>query len=161
MSCVIRSVVCSAVLFGVTVPAMAQETKVRPGAVKRAAQNAMFQLPKDITLTEEQQTKLKALVDEYSPKLAALNVKQTEILTPEQVAARTEAAKANREAKKTGKEAQAAINAALKLTDEQKTKWEASQKELAELRKVIEQKKRDLLTEEQKAKLPKRGAAKS
>jgi hypothetical protein len=160
MSSVIRSAICASAVVALFSATSVSGQQVRPGAVKRAAQNQVFQLPKDITLTEEQQTKLKALVDEYSPKLAALNAKQSEILTPEQVAARAEVTKANREAKKTGKEAQAAVEAALKLTDEQKTKWAAAQKELADLRKTIEQKKRDLLTEEQKAKLPKQRAAK-
>ena len=157
MSQVVRSAVAlSAVLTLLSAaPSLAQTAKQQARAAKRAADNPIFQLPKEITLSEEQQTKLKALKDEYGPKLAALTTKQSEILTKEQQAARAEVTKANREAKKTGKEAQEAVNAALKLTDEQKTKWTAAQKEMQELRKTIEQKKRELLTEEQKAKLPK------
>jgi hypothetical protein len=162
MSQLVRSAVA---LFAVgtllsAAPAFAQQTaKQQQRAAKRAADNPIFQVPKEITLSEEQQTKLKALKDEYSPKLAALTAKQSEILTKEQQAARAEVTKANREAKKTGKEAQEAVNAALKLTDEQKAKWTAAQKEVQELRKTIEQKKRELLTEEQKAKLPKQRRA--
>ena len=136
-----------------------QAAKKEARAAKRAAENPIFQFPKEITLSEEQQAKLKALKDEYGPKLAAVQAKQNEVLTAEQRSARAEANKANREAKKSGKEAQEAIAAALKLTDEQKTKWAAVQKEQQELRKTIEEKKRELLTEEQKAKLPKRRAA--
>jgi Spy/CpxP family protein refolding chaperone len=142
-------------------PAFGQkEAKQKERAAKRAAANPIFQFPKTITLTAEQQTKLQAIKDEYAPKLAAVSAKQNEILTPEQRTARTEATKANREAKKSGKEAQEAVTAALKLTDEQKTKWSATQKEMQELRKTIEEKKRELLTEEQKAQLPKPGAKK-
>jgi hypothetical protein len=116
-------------------PAFGQKAaKQQARAAKRAGENQAFQLPKDITLSEDQQAKLKALKDEYGPKLAALTAKQNEILTPEQRTARAEAAKANREAKKSGKEAQEAVNAALKLTDEQKAKWTATQKEMQELR---------------------------
>jgi hypothetical protein len=137
---------------------LAQNAKQQQRAAKRAGENRLFQFPKEITLSEEQQTKLKAIKDEYAPKLAAISAKQNEILTAEQRTARAEVAKANREAKKTGKEAQAAVDAALKLTDEQKTKWAATQKEMQELRKAVQQKMRELLTEDQKAKLPKRGA---
>jgi hypothetical protein len=158
--CLRHAVVLTAVFFLVSAaPSFGQRAeKQKARAAKRAAQNQVFQLPKDITLSEEQQTKLNALKEQYGPKLAAISAKQNEILTPEQRAARAEVAKANREAKKAGKEAQEAINAALKLTEEQKAKWTAAQKEMQDLRKEIDQKKRDLLTEEQKAKLPKRRA---
>lgn len=160
MSRLISHLVACSVVFAIAIasPAYGQNAKQQQRAAKRAAENVLFQFPKEITLTEEQQAKLKAIKDEYSPKLAAISTKQNEILTEEQRTARTEVGKANREAKKTGKEAQAAIETALKLTDEQKTKWTATQKEMQELRKVVEQKKAELLTEEQKAKLPKRGA---
>lgn len=156
-----RPLVCLVAALLMTATANAQEKpKQRAAGAKRAANAQVFQLPKTITLTEEQQAKLKALQEEYSAKWAAALKKQNEILTPEQRTARAEANKANREAKKSGKEAQEAVMAALKLTDEQKAKWEAAQKEVAELRKEIEQKKRELLTPEQKEKLRKRQPAK-
>ncbi len=128
-------------------PAQGQQTeKQKAAAIKRAAASPVFQAPKDAVLTEVQKTKLQAMTDEYAPKLAALNTKQSEILTKEQQTARAAATKANQEAKKTGKEAQAAISAALNLTEEQKPKWQAAQKEIQDLRKVIEGKKKDILS---------------
>lgn len=145
----------------VTAPALAQKgAKQQERAAKRAADNPIFQVPKKITLSAEQQAKLQAIKDEYAPKLAAITAKQNEILTPEQRKARAEVTKANREAKKTGKQAQEAVAAALKLTDEQQQKWTATQKDMQALRKEIEQKKRALLTPEQQAMLPKQGGNK-
>jgi hypothetical protein len=141
-------------------PAWAQKAAKKEARAAQRASEKAFEFPAEITLSPEQQAKVKALKDEYGPKLQAANKKLTDILTPEQRAARAEAGKANREAKKTGKQARDAQLAALKLTDEQKVKWDAAQKESQELRKLISQKMHDLLTEDQKAKLPKRGKPK-
>jgi hypothetical protein len=152
-------VVLSALAVTIAAPAFGQRNaKPKERAAKRAAENPIFKFPNAITLTSEQEAKLQALKDEYAPKLAAISGKQNEILTPEQRKARTEVTKANREAKKSVKEAQEAVAAALKLTDDQKQKWTATQKEMQELRKEIEGKKEALLTAEQKALLPKKGA---
>lgn len=152
---------CLVAFVGLTATASAQQTeKQKQLAIELATKSPLFQLPKEITLSDEQQAKLKTLQEEYVPKWVAASQKQTAILTKEQRKARTEANKANRAAKKTGKEAQEAVLAALMLTDQQKGEWEAAQKEVAALRKEIEQKKQDLLTPEQKAQLPKPKKAK-
>ncbi len=165
MSRIARHLVSLSVVVAVlsALPAYAQQSAKRQARAAKRGQQASaraFQFPKEITLTEEQQTKLKALQQEYGPKLDAANKKLDEVLTAEQRAARNETAKANRDAKKTGREARDAINASLKLTPEQKTKYDAAQKEVQELRKVVEQKKSELLTAEQRAQLPKRRTAK-
>jgi hypothetical protein len=162
LHCVARAICLPlAVLLLSVGPAFAQKAaKKEARKAQRAAGAQLFEFPKEITLSEEQQAKLKSLKDEYSPKVEAANKKLNEVLTPEQQTARREAAKANREAKKTGKEARDAVNAALKLSNEQQAKWDAAQKEFQALRREIEQKKNELLSAEQRARLPKRGAAK-
>lgn len=69
-------------------------------------------------LTEEQQGKVKALAVEHGPKIATARKKAA--LSAEQKAARSKALKDNKAAGKKGKEARAAVDAAAKLTDEQK-----------------------------------------
>jgi hypothetical protein len=163
MSQRVTRIVCLSVIVAIlpAVPAFAQKAaKKQARAANRKATTQLFEFPKEITLTEEQQAKVKALKEEYGPKVDAAAKKLDEVLTAEQRTARAQAAKANRDAKKTGKEAREAVNAALKLTAEQQAKWDAAQKEMQELRRTVEQKKRDLLTAEQQAKLPKRAAAK-
>jgi len=91
-----------------------------------------------------------------------LTKKIDSLLTDEQKAARKEAAaKAKAEGKK-GKEAAAAIDEALKLTDDQKKLRAEVQPELAKLQKSIKEQIHGLLTEEQKAhyKVPKGKKAK-
>ena len=119
--------------------------------------NPVFAIPKEITLTAEQQTKLDAITKEEGPKVAELTEKLDAVLTAEQKTARKEAAaKAKADGKK-GKDAAAAVEEALKLTDEQKKQRAEVQPEMAKLQASIKEKIHGLLTDEQKAhyKLPK------
>jgi Spy/CpxP family protein refolding chaperone len=118
------------------------------------ANSQVFQLPKDVTLSAEQQAKLDALKKEHGPKVAELQKKIDEVLTPEQRQARKDAAAKNKEEKLKGKQAQERLNAALKLSPEQKTKWDAAQKEMQEYQGKIREKIGEFLTAEQKAKVP-------
>ena len=127
-----------------------------------AAGSQVFALPKEITLTAEQQTKLDAIKAAEGPKVAELTTKLDSLLTAEQKTARKEAAaKAKADGKK-GKDAQAAIDEALKLTDEQKKQRAEVQPELAKLQQSIKEQIHGLLTDEQKThyKLPKAKKAK-
>jgi Spy/CpxP family protein refolding chaperone len=156
-----RACFLSAIAIVVASPVFGAEQEAKQKAAKRPTP-AVFTFPKEITLTEDQQAKLKAIQDEFGPKLAELQKKQTDLLTPEQKKARADAAKANKDANKTGKAAQQATMAALKLTPEQQTKWDAVAAELKPLRAKIEEKKLTILTDEQKTKLPARkGKAKN
>ena len=163
-----RSLVRATVVFGLMLSMLAsvgsaQEAKGK-GKKKDAAAGGqqVFQLPKEITLTEEQQAKLEALKKEHSPKLAELAKKLDEGVTDEQKKARREAmGKAKADGKK-GKEAQAEVDAALNLTDEQKKKRAEVQPEMAKLQLSIKEQIHAMLTDDQKAhyKLPKAKKAK-
>lgn len=129
---------------------------------KAGNNNPAFAIPKEITLTAEQQTKLDEIKKEQGPKLAELTKKLDSVLTDEQKAARKEAmAKAKADGKK-GKEAAAAVDEALKLTDEQKKQRAEIQPELAKLQLSVKEQIHGLLTDEQKThyKLPKAKKAK-
>ena len=79
--------------------------------------NPVFTIPKEITLTAEQQTKLDEIKKEEGPKVAELTEKLDAVLTAEQKTARKEAAaKAKADGKK-GKDAATAVEEALYLSN--------------------------------------------
>lgn len=124
--------------------------------------NPAFAIPKEITLTAEQQAKLDEIKKEQGPKLAELTKKLDSVLTDEQKTARKEAmAKAKADGKK-GKEATAAVDEAMKLTEEQKKQRAEIQPEIAKLQLSVKEQIHGLLTDEQKThyKLPKAKKAK-
>jgi len=128
----------------------AKEKKVKP-----AAGAQFFALPSEITLTSEQQTKVDELKKEYADKLKTLATARDEVLSKEQRKARGDAQKAAREAGKKGKDAAAEIDEATKWTEGQKEKYTKAEAELQALGAEIKGKVQSLLTDEQKAKLPK------
>ena len=109
-----------------------------------------FGLPKTITLTAEQQTKLAAVRTEFEPKVKEVVDKMAQVLTAEQKKARQEALKAGKAAGKKGKELQAEVAAAMKMTDEQQKKHDEGTKELKELSGKIREQISGFLTAEQK-----------
>lgn len=129
--------------------------KAAKGAAKKQAEalDAVFMFPKVVEPSEEQKTKLSALRTELGPKLTEAQKAAAAVLTPEQRQIRREASKANKDSGLKGKEARAAVMAAMKLTDEQKKSLEAAEKAQAEVRKGIDEKIVALLTDEQKAKV--------
>jgi Skp family chaperone for outer membrane proteins len=139
-------------VFGLSLPGVAQEKK-KKNANAGANQQA-FQLPKEITLTAEQQAKLDALKKEYGPKLAELQKKASDLLTDDQKQARTDSQAKSKSEKLKAKDAREALMAALKLTPEQQTKWDALQKEIQATTQEVRGKIADFLTDEQKAKAP-------
>lgn len=141
----------------------ADATKETKGKKKANGQaNAVFEIPKEITLTAEQQTKVDEIKKEQGPKVAELTTKLDSLLTADQKAARKEATAKNKAEGKKGKEAKAAIDEALKLTDEQKKQQAELQPELAKLQISIKEQINALLTDEQKThyKVPKAKKAK-
>jgi len=136
----------------------AQETKKNGKKSQNASAGLqIFTLPKEITLTDDQKAKLEDLKKEHGPKLSELSKKMDESLTDEQKKARKEAADKARADDKKGKEFQAAVEEALKLTDEQKQKRSEVQPELAKLQASIREQIHAMLTDDQKThyKLPK------
>ncbi len=120
-------------------------------------------LPKEVqaTFSDEQKEKIALLNKEFGPKLAEFAKKRASILSPEQKKAQAEARKAATEAGKKGKELQEAVRAAMKLTDVQKKQLAELTKVTAPLNKTIREKVLALLTDEQKAKIPKRAGGKA
>lgn len=127
----------------------AKKKKALPGAGNQA-----FALPKEVELTAEQQAKLDELKKEHGPKLAEIQKKLDEVLSAEQKQARKDAQAKAKADKLKGKDAQAAVMAALMLTEEQKTKYTAAQTEMREAAAKVRAKLAEFLTDEQKAKVP-------
>ncbi len=120
-----------------------------PSLVERLERN------KDLNLTADQKAKLEALNKEYAPKRKELAGTMGKILTPEQKQARAEAVKAARQAGTRGPEVRKSIQAAMKLTDAQKTKLAESRKAMQTLNKQIRDEVGKILTPEQKEVLKK------
>jgi hypothetical protein len=122
-----------------------RKRKADPTArVKKQLQEA--ELPADAL------EKANKVVSEHAAKLKEAQGKVDAVLTSEQKAAQRQAAKDAKAAGKKGKERQAAIDAALKLSDEQKTKLAAARKELAAAQQELNTALRGALTSEQLAK---------
>lgn len=111
--------------------------------------------PKGITFNAEQKEKVAALKKDLGEKIVGFQKKRRSILTDEQRKARGAAFKAAREAKKKGEELRNAVDAAAKLTDEQKEQMNAVQKEQRELLAKIRAAINELLTDEQRQSLKK------
>lgn len=133
----------------------ADDTGTKKKKKADAGANAqVFKLPDTVQLTPEQQEKLDALKKEHGPKVAELQKKADDVLTPEQKAARKDAlAKAKTDQVK-GKAQREAVMTALNLTPEQKTKWDAAQAEVKAYNATVRGKIGELLTDEQKASIP-------
>ena len=156
-----RNILCAGIVVALALTAGTAEAAKEKKKPNGAA-NPAFAIPKEITLTADQQTKLDAIKKEEGPKLVALTEKLDAVLTEEQKTARKEAAaKAKADGKK-GKDASAAVDEALKLTDEQKKQRAEIQPQVAKLQLTIKEQIHGLLTDEQKAhyKLPKAKKAK-
>lgn len=149
----VRSLTLAALLGGLALPlAAAQNEEGKKKDGKAAAEPAaMYKLPDTVVLTEEQTAKLDEVKKEYAPKFQALSKKGNDVLTKEQRKARREAQQKAKEEGKKGKELQAAVDAALMLSDDQKKQLDEVKAETAKLRTEMEGKVVALLTDEQKA----------
>lgn len=139
--------------FVVAAPLSAAETKKRDSRKYSLATSVLKKLEK-AGLTDEQKSKIKELAAKVTEKTAAL--RQKAVSTPEQNKARAEAVKKAKAEGKTGKELVAAVNAAVKLTSEQEAARKAVQQAYTGLKKEIV----GMLTDEQKAKLPRKNKSK-
>tara|TARA_B100000029_G_scaffold129507_1_gene123000 strand:- start:73 stop:579 length:507 start_codon:yes stop_codon:yes gene_type:complete len=136
-------------------PATAAEEKKKKKKKKGRKAPAAVRVPKGIELSADQKKKVAAINKELAPKLIEINKKFQTVITPEQRKARGAAQKEARAAGKKGKALREAVNAALKISPEQKKQLAELNKARQEILKVAQAKLREILTDEQKAKLPK------
>ncbi len=140
-------------------PALAEDAKPKRNKPIARKEQPAVQLPKEITLTDEQKTKVAELEKEYAPKMKELREQLDKVMTDEQKKARLDVMKEAREKGKEGrkgKELQQAIKDAMKLSEEQQKSYDETDKKITALRQEILEKVKPLLTDEQKEKLPKR-----
>jgi hypothetical protein len=97
--------------------------------------------------------KANKVLSEYGPKIREAAASREALLTSEQKAARAEAQKKGKEAGKKRKELAADVTAAMKLTDEQKTKYAAAEKELSAAQSSLQSALRGVLSPDQQAKI--------
>lgn len=139
-----------------TVDAAEKGAKKKKGNKRQAAVRIQaLNLPASIELNADQKEKIAALKKEYTPQFAALQKKNREILTADQLKARREAMKAAKDAGKKGKELREAVNEALKLSDDQKKQMKEVAGETRKLNGEVRGKLKSVLTSEQLAKIKK------
>ncbi|HLQ47138.1 MAG TPA: hypothetical protein VK137_20510 [Planctomycetaceae bacterium] len=139
-------------------PVWAEDAKPKKPKANAAARKVppAVQLPKDIELTAEQKTKVAELEKEFGPKMKELREKLDKVLTDAQKKARQDVFKEAKTSGKKGKELRQAVKDATKASDEQQKQIDEVEKQIVDLRKQILEKVKPILTDEQKAKLPKR-----
>lgn len=129
---------------------------------QRTVQIQALKLPATIELSADQKEKVAGLKKEYTPQFAALQKKNREILTPDQVKARRAAMKEAKDAGKKGKELRDAVSSALKLSDDQEKQMKEVSTETRKLNGEVRGKLATVLTADQLAKIkkPAKGAKK-
>lgn len=110
-----------------------------------------------LNLSDDQKAKVEEIKKEYAPKFKALEEKREGVITADQKKARDEAAKAAKDAGKGRRDVMEAGRAAMKLTDDQKTKLADIRKEAAALAKEVREKAMSILTDDQKQQVKDRG----
>ena len=141
------------VLLVSSASAAEKEKKKQDG--KRAAGpiGAVEKQVAELKLSDEQKTKVSAILNGYKPKFEEAQAKAQGNLTAEQKKARKEAAANVKADGKKGKEAKAEVEAAVKLTDEQKKNQQVGAAALKELQASLKKDLAGVLSEEQVAKL--------
>jgi Spy/CpxP family protein refolding chaperone len=106
-------------------------------------------------LSADQQAKIAEIKKQYAPKLAEIQKRRSEIMTPDRRRTEKEARKTAKDAGKKGKELQNAVNDALGLSAAEREKLEAVQQENQALTAKIREEISAVLTPDQREKLPK------
>ena len=150
----VRMILALAVVLLIAAAPLAAKERGEKKAPPCPAAAVVDRIVKDLTLTAEQTTKLDELKKEYGPKLMEA-AKKGDVLTPEQKKAAADARAAAKAAGKKGKDAAADIDAATKITDEQKAKIADCRKECGALSKELGEKVKAVLTAEQKEQIKK------
>lgn len=122
-----------------------EQQRQRPDSFQR-----FFSLP-GIEFSKEQQAKVEVIRKEFAPKLAENQSQWDSVVTEEQMQARREAFQKARDAGKEARELRDAVEAAVKLTDQQREQRAAIQKERDELLVAIRSELTALLTDQQRA----------
>lgn len=151
-----RVILPSVVLMLVITSTGASQDGRRPQQPQQNPFQQVFRL-RGVEFTEEQQAQVEELRKKYSPQLAEIVRKHDSILSGEQRRAQREAFRAAREAGKRARELKEAVDAAIKLTDDQKERLAKLQKERADLFAEIQKELRTLLTGEQRKQLRRQG----
>jgi hypothetical protein len=121
-----------------------QQAKADPTAkVKKSVAEA--DLPADV------REKAEKIIAEHAPKLREAQAKFNAATTQEQRQAANAARKAAKDAGRKGKAVQEEALAAMKLTDEQKSKYEAAQAELQAAQQALNRDLRSVLSPEQQS----------
>ena len=107
----------------------------------------------ELDLTEEQKEEMHKLREKLGPKFKEIFGKMQDVLTEEQKVAGEEAMNKAKESGKNGRQLFQAIEASLKLTDEQKEKMDKLAPQIAALQKEMMKVIRGILTPEQQEKL--------
>jgi Spy/CpxP family protein refolding chaperone len=149
-----------AIFCAAIVQTSAQEKQKKQGKKAAKGPDAVGKMVAGIDLTAEQQAKVEEIRKEFRPKLAEIQKRRNQIMTKDRRQTEKDARQAAKDAGKKGKEVKAAVDAALRLAPEEAERLAAIQKEQQALNAQIDTRVRALLTEEQKAKLPKKAAKK-
>lgn len=139
----------------ITSTVSAQERR-RPQQPQQSPFQQVFRL-RGVEFTEDQQAQVEEIRKKYTPQLAEIVRKHDSILSEEQRRAHQEAFRAARTAGKRAGELKEAVDAAVKLTDEQKERLAKLQKERSDLFAEIQKELRALLTREQRKQLRRQG----
>ena len=137
-------------------PAMAAEEKKKKKKKKGRKAPVAVRVPKSITLTDDQKKQVAEINKEFGPKLAEVQKAVNGVISKEQRQARNAANKKAKADGVKGKARNAKIQAALNLTDDQKAKMKELTKKRQDVQKAARAKFVEILTAEQKAKLPKK-----
>lgn len=145
---------------------MASQSNAQDGKKKkdkRGGRNVAAQFLgrfKGVGLTDEQESKMKDVLKKFVGKLQELRKESAGLLSKELRKARSEAMKAAREAGLKGKAIMEAVNKKAPVPEAVAAKMKEVQAKMAAVQKEIRAALENVLTDEQKAKLPKRGGNK-
>jgi len=120
---------------------------------QRDATAALSKKLQKADLPTEAREKANKVISEYGPKIREATAAREGVLTSEQKSVRAAAQKAGKEAGKKRKDLAAEALAAMKLTDEQKTKYNAAEKELAKAQNEMQKALRGVLSADEQAKV--------
>ncbi|WP_339728021.1 hypothetical protein [uncultured Gimesia sp.] len=133
----------------------AEKGKKKKGKKQQTVQIQALKLPATIELSADQKEKVAGLKKEYTPQFAALQKKNREIMTPDQVKARRAAMKEAKDAGKKGKELRESVNSALNLSDDQKKQMKEVSTATRKLNGEVRGKLAKVLTADQLTKIKK------
>jgi hypothetical protein len=153
-SLLVRLVLCCLVAVVSVSPALAAGKKNKKN--NKGQRDATAGLTKKLQkadLPADVREKASKVVAEYGPKVKQAQAASDAVLTSEQKSALATAKKAAKESGKKRKEAAADVAAAMKLTDEQKPKYAAAQRELEAAQANMTSALKGVLTADQQAKV--------